>query len=101
MLAGAGQPGVFSPSCGTGSCANYVLDPSNFDDAYFEIASVRVYGGGLNTRGALSSASGVIGGIGGSQTRAPTSGARLQSSAGLMPVFLVAFAIATLTQSMF
>ncbi|KAG0662536.1 hypothetical protein C6P46_003278 [Rhodotorula mucilaginosa] len=97
----AGQPGVFSPSCGTGSCANYVLDPSNFDDAYFEIASVRVYGGGLNTRGALSSASGVIGGIGGSQTRAPMSGARLQSSAGLMPVFLVALVVATLTQSLF
>ncbi|GAA6025923.1 hypothetical protein JCM8202_005786 [Rhodotorula sphaerocarpa] len=61
----AGQPGVFSPTCGTGSCANYVLDPSHFDDAYFEIASVRVYGGGVNTRGLAAAASGVIGGIGG------------------------------------
>ncbi|GAA5869691.1 hypothetical protein JCM3774_003823 [Rhodotorula dairenensis] len=86
----AGQPGVFSPSCGTGSCANYVLDPSNFDDAYFEIASVRVYEGGLNTRGLASSASGVIGGIGGTQSA--KSGARTQSSAGLMPVFFAALA---------
>ncbi|POY70487.1 hypothetical protein BMF94_6555 [Rhodotorula taiwanensis] len=60
----AGQPGVFSPSCGTGTCANYVVDPSNFDNAYFEIASVRVYGGGVNTRGSTSSAAGVIGGLG-------------------------------------
>ncbi|ORY91749.1 concanavalin A-like lectin/glucanase domain-containing protein [Leucosporidium creatinivorum] len=66
----AGEPGVFSPSCGTGSCADYVLDPSHFDEAYFEIASVRVYSGGLNTRSSsgVAAASGVIGAIGGSDS---------------------------------
>ncbi|GJN90638.1 hypothetical protein Rhopal_003650-T1 [Rhodotorula paludigena] len=73
----AGQPGVFSPVCGTGTCAEYVADPSHFDTAYFEIASVRVYGGGLNTRytnGTLAAASGIIGAIGGGDAGAMATG---------------------------
>ncbi|TNY24713.1 glycoside hydrolase family 16 protein [Rhodotorula diobovata] len=63
----AGQPGVFSPTCGMGTCADYVKDPSNFDNAYFEISSIRVFSGGLNTRAAtaVAAASGIIGAIGG------------------------------------
>lgn len=64
---GAGQPGVFSPTCGTGLCSDYVKDPRNFDEAYFEIQSIRIFDGGLNTRAtnAVSAASGIIGAIGG------------------------------------
>ncbi|BGP40390.1 hypothetical protein JCM10450v2_004372 [Rhodotorula kratochvilovae] len=63
----AGQPGVFSPTCGMGLCADYVANPSHFDNAYFEIRSLRVFSGGLNTRtaGAVAAASGIIGAIGG------------------------------------
>ncbi|GAA5940449.1 hypothetical protein JCM3775_005094 [Rhodotorula graminis] len=63
----AGQPGVFSPTCGTGLCSDYVKDPRNFDEAYFEIQSIRIFDGGLNTRAsnAVSAASGIIGAIGG------------------------------------
>ncbi|KIK69978.1 glycoside hydrolase family 16 protein [Collybiopsis luxurians FD-317 M1] len=47
----AGETSVFSQTC-TGTCyTDYVIgDPSTYDNAYFEIASVRVYGAnGQNT----------------------------------------------------
>lgn len=50
-----------------GLCSDYVKDPRNFDEAYFEIQSIRIFDGGLNTRAsnAVSAASGIIGAIGG------------------------------------
>jgi len=41
-----------------------VMDPRNYDTAYFEIASVRIYEGGNDTRN-KAAASAVIGSIGG------------------------------------
>jgi len=41
----AGDPGVFAETC-SGICYNdYVIgSPSHYDDAYFEVRSVRVFG---------------------------------------------------------
>jgi len=41
----AGDPGVFAETC-SGICYNdYVIgSPSNYDNAYFEVRSVRVFG---------------------------------------------------------
>ncbi len=38
----AGNSYVFSETC-SGTCSDLVMDPSNYDNAYFEIKSVRVY----------------------------------------------------------
>ncbi|GAA5975716.1 hypothetical protein JCM5350_002704 [Sporobolomyces pararoseus] len=75
----AGQPGVFNPTC-SGVCTDLVQDPSNYDNAYFEIASVRVYEGGLDTR-SKAAASAVIGSIGGDS--AQTAGAERGSTIGV------------------
>ncbi|GAA6058766.1 hypothetical protein JCM10212_001882 [Sporobolomyces blumeae] len=69
----AGQPGVFGTTC-SGSCADLVQDPRNYDDAYFEIASVRVYTGGVDTR-SRAAASAVIGSLGGGTDAQGISGA--------------------------
>ncbi|KLO11798.1 hypothetical protein SCHPADRAFT_905736 [Schizopora paradoxa] len=46
----AGVPSVFAETC-TGDCyVDWVLgSPSNFDNAYFEVASVKVFGSGQDT----------------------------------------------------
>ncbi|GAA6040899.1 hypothetical protein JCM8097_003178 [Rhodosporidiobolus ruineniae] len=90
----AGQPGVFSPTCGTGTCADYILDPSNLATAYFEIASIRVYNDpSLDTRGTgtqVAAASGIVGALGASRTG--TSGARGRCEAGAGGIALAAAA---------
>ncbi|BGO91448.1 hypothetical protein NBRC10512_003108 [Rhodotorula toruloides] len=95
----AGQPGVFSPTCGTGNCADYILDPSHFDTAYFEIASVRIYAGGVNTRssGGAQAASGVIGAIGGSASATSSAvGGRWRASGAALGAVGIAAAVSVL-----
>lgn len=46
---GAGNPGVYAQTC-TGSCSSAVASASTYANAYFEIVSLRVYSGGLNTQ---------------------------------------------------
>ena len=41
--------GIFSQTCGSGSCQALVQDPSNYDNAYFEVAAVRAYTTGVPT----------------------------------------------------
>lgn len=41
----AGAPDVFAQTC-PGLCTDYIADPKNFDQAYFELKSIRVYSGG-------------------------------------------------------
>ncbi|GAA5913727.1 glycoside hydrolase family 16 protein [Sporobolomyces salmoneus] len=76
----AGQPGVFNPTC-PGVCTDMVQDPRNYDNAYFEIASVRVYNGGLDTR-SRAAASSIIGSIGGGEGGARSSGVRIVETTG-------------------
>ncbi|GAA5929365.1 glycoside hydrolase family 16 protein [Sporobolomyces koalae] len=77
----AGQPGVFNPTC-SGSCTDLVQDPRNYDTAYFEIASVRVYDGGNDSRN-KAAASAVIGSIGGG-SGSSTSGAESNKQCGIL-----------------
>ncbi|KAI5117699.1 hypothetical protein M0805_007768 [Coniferiporia weirii] len=39
----AGTPSVFKQTCGTGLCSDLVPDPTNYDNAYFEIAYMKVF----------------------------------------------------------
>lgn len=38
----AGEPSVFNPSC-SGLCTDLVADPSNYNDAYFEVSYLRIF----------------------------------------------------------
>lgn len=38
----AGAADIFNPSC-TGTCTDLVANPANYNDAYFEVAYVRVF----------------------------------------------------------
>lgn len=40
----AGSAPVFSQTC-SGVCTDYIAEPSNFDNAFFEIKSIRAYSG--------------------------------------------------------
>ncbi|GAA5967336.1 hypothetical protein JCM11641_000515 [Rhodosporidiobolus odoratus] len=83
----AGEPGVFNPTCGTGTCADYVLNPSNFNDAYFELSSIQVFhDASLNTRStgtSVAAASGIVGALGATQTATSGAGKTVQNAAKL------------------
>ncbi|GAA5834858.1 hypothetical protein JCM5353_004902 [Sporobolomyces roseus] len=85
----AGQPGVFNPTC-SGVCTDMVMDPRNYDTAYFEIASVRIYEGGNDTRN-KAAASAVIGSIGGGDSG--VSGGERLGRGGLALIALAASAM--------
>ncbi|GAA5838567.1 hypothetical protein JCM3766R1_006014 [Sporobolomyces carnicolor] len=85
----AGQPGVFNPSC-SGACTDLVQDPRNYDNAYFEIASVRIYDGGVDTR-SKAAASAVIGSIGGGDSTQTSSGHRSRAVAGPVVALVLSF----------
>jgi len=68
-----------------------VMDPRNYDTAYFEIASVRIYEGGNDTRN-KAAASAVIGSIGGGADSGISGGERL----GLGGLGLIASTLFTL-----
>ncbi|GAA6006829.1 hypothetical protein JCM10207_009109 [Rhodosporidiobolus poonsookiae] len=94
----AGEPGVFSPSCGSGSCADYILDPSTMRDAYFEINSLRIYSDpDRNTRASsrsVAAASGIVGDLG--ATQVPTNGGGGRSWRGLFGAGVAIAALALL-----
>ncbi|GAA5884533.1 hypothetical protein JCM16303_000015 [Sporobolomyces ruberrimus] len=85
----AGQPGVFNPTC-SGVCTDMVQDPRNYDQSYFEIASIRIYDGGNDTRN-KAAASAAIGQIGGGDS----SGTDHAKASNIL--FVVAFAALSLS----
>ena len=54
----AGNTAVFAQNC-TGTCyTDYVLDANNYDQAYFEVASVKVFTDGTGTATTSTASSG-------------------------------------------
>ncbi|KAJ3749006.1 concanavalin A-like lectin/glucanase domain-containing protein [Lentinula detonsa] len=74
----AGEDSVFSQTCSSvaPNCTSLVADPTNYDDAYWEINYLRVYTNGQSNSSSTSStsASGTSSGSGSSSTGSTSSG---------------------------
>jgi len=76
----AGAPTVFQATCGTGQCVDLLKDPANYNDAYFEIKSLRVFTeGGSNSTQTVSGITSKT--VSGSGTSSPKPSGSAPSSA--------------------
>jgi hypothetical protein len=89
----AGNAVEFAKTC-SGLCTDYIADPANFDNAYFELASIKTYSGGRTTAtisnstqeaNTATSSTGTVGSAGKSSTQ-PTGGAASTAANWLMAI---------------
>lgn len=83
----AGNAVEFAKTC-SGLCTDYIADPTNFDNAYFELASIKTYSAGVTTAtisnstqeaDTATSSTGTVGSAGKSSTQ-PSGGASSTSA---------------------
>jgi len=90
----AGLASVFTSTGCTGTCTDLVDDPSNYNDAYFEISYLHVYTNGTSTTGTSTASGSGAGSTGGSTTSGKNGAMALSSMFSIFAMIFVPAVIA-------